>query len=180
MAISPQLERMKYIKGLHDKIVNTILVEEQEAKEELIMQICYENQTLLQTYSPTFIYNDLWFPHSIREWDVSRLKQCNKHLHPDCRAKMQELFKVDFNDQEIQAGIKALIGKILISAKHITDLLELLPNASLYYGLDLISEIFNIGSPITSSEIIAFKETNKKLYDIMKRLSITKLLLAKV
>ena len=180
MAISPQLERMKYVKWLHDKIVNNIFEQEQETRDRILLQIGHDNQMLLNAVTPTFIYDNLWYPKEIREWDVSRLKQCNKLLHLDCKAKVQEIFKVDFNDQEIQAGIKSLIGKILIQARHTNDLLELLPDASLYYGLELVPEIFNIETPMNSNEVDAFKETNKKLYDIMKRLSITKLLLAKV
>jgi len=177
---SPQIKRMYYIKYLHDVMFSYVFQDRKQLQTAAINRIAEDNQTILNAISATFVFDGLWYPEIVRSQPLEILKIANRVLHPNFREQMQELLQVvDFDNQDTQVGIRTLLGNILMLSKHKEDLNRLLPS-DLFLAISPIDrETFDVEDPLSTDAIDTFMEQNKINFGYLRRLVITRLLLAR-
>jgi len=166
-------ERMQLLRQIQSYLIRKIFIKKQLALEKTLMLVAQENSKLIPG-GFTFLFNDQMCPYLHQKY----LPNTNKELHPSLREKVTNIFNtIDYNDQDIKAGIQTLIANTLAIVKNFDDVYTLLPqqlrSQMPYVDLD----IFNIGPLLTDEEISAFQEANKTNLLCLKRMLVTQLLL---
>jgi len=172
---SPQIKRMYYIKYLHDVMFSYVFQDRKQLQTAAINRIAEDNQTILNAISATFVFDGLWYPEIVRSQPLEILKKPIESY-----IQMQELLQVvDFDNQDTQVGIRTLLGNILMLSKHKEDLNRLLPS-DLFLAISPIDrETFDVEDPLSTDAIDTFMEQNKINFGYLRRLVITRLLLAR-
>ena len=169
-----KMERMYYIQEIKKDILKSLYAEAEKKLEKLMWEVGEENQTLLQCNTPTFFFNNRWWPLK----DQSRYKDCNGKLHHTLYNKVQEIVdEAEANKDVVKAGIDAMVSNFLSVAGHIKDIDRLFPAAIQSIIPDIHHDIFNIKEPLSDIKIAELLDKNKINLNYLKKLLMTKLLL---
>lgn len=169
-----QIERMKYLLEIKKAIIQSLYSDAKKKLEKLMWQIGEENQQLLKCSTPTFFFNDRWWPAK----DQSLYKNCNGILHHTLYTKVQKIIdEFDANKDEIKTGIDAMVSNFLAISGHINDIENLFPAAIQTCLPKIDVNIFNIKDPLPADKITEILLKNKNNLKFLKRLLMTQLLL---
>ena len=169
-----EMKRMYYIQEIKKDILKSLYAEAEKKLNDLMWEVGIENRTLLQCNTPTFFFNNRWWPLK----DQSRYKDCNGKLHHTLYNKVQEIVdEAEANKDVVKAGIDAMVSNFLSVAGHIKDIDRLFPATIQSIIPDICHDIFNIKEPLSDTKIADLLDKNKINLSYLKKLLMTKLLL---
>ena len=169
-----EMERMYYILEIKKDILKYLYAEAEKKLEKLMWEIGEENQRLLQCNTPTFFFNNRWWPVK----DISKSIYCNGKLHHTLYNKVQEIIdEAEANKDVVKAGIDAMVSNFLSVAGHIKDIDRLFPAAIQSIIPDIHHDILNIKEPLSDTKIAELLDKNKINLKYLKKLLMTRLLL---
>jgi len=138
----------------------------QQWTEKQLERLAIQNQVLLQCSAPVFVYNGVRYTAG----NVEREQGENRQLHHSLQGAVLELIQPPaFNDKKRKAALSNYLTKVFQYVNTVVDLFAVLPS-QLHIGIGTVDRtIFDTACTVNpKSELMAFKEANKKGASILK------------
>lgn len=171
-------ESMRLKFQICERIMDFIYEKQNKILDDNIIDLALENQILLNVITPTFIFQDDFYPKSL--FHAPMVQPFNKILDPSLYDKMDKLVNANNWEQKIeQVQIKHCISQFVMESNVIADLYNLFPEQIMSY-LDkkyLMEDSDNAPDPLSSEKIDKIKKQNSQALLALNKLFIARLLL---
>lgn len=170
--------RNQYLRNLHIQIVDEVFDVYNRERQDKLYRLIQENTNLLRndgiTANHSFMYAGEFYSFAY----YTPKNECNRLIHSSMMKPIAEFMgKKDFNLIEQRQKIGNYIINVLLFAKHVYDIQELIPDKfRIHHNPD--PSIFDTGPPATEEELEQFRTRNISGLLEFKRMFLEELLMA--
>lgn len=153
-------ERSVYMRTLLVNYINAIFTAYNKEQADILYRLIQDNTRAFLREGvivyPSFMYNGEIFPYSPNRGT----NKYNRLIHPTMMKQITEFMnKKNFDMIQQRQRIEGYIINVLLFAKHINDILELIPD-KFNREVSLVTAHINVGPPATVDEIQTFRDAN--------------------